>query len=208
MINELTDRYAVLGECVKDIESARDMLISAFRNGGKLLLCGNGGSAADCDHIVGELMKGFLKKRPLSEGLRKEMTANCPELDGKTLDGLQGALPAVSLPSFSALNSAFCNDAEPSLIYAQAVMGLGGKEDVLFCISTSGNSGNVVAAARTAKGLGIRVIALTGKGGGALAGIADVCIRVPESETYRVQELHLPVYHWLCAETEAEFFAE
>ena len=208
MLNELLNRYPQLAGCVDDIESARKALIDAYEKGGKVLLCGNGGSCADCDHIVGELMKGFLKRRPLSEAKKAEMKNNCDLVDDETLNKLQAALPAISLPSITALNSAFCNDVDPELIYAQSIIGLGTKGDVVICISTSGNSKNVYAAALTAKALGITVISLTGEGGGKLKPVSDVCICVPETETFKVQELHLPSYHYLCAAVEAEFFAE
>ncbi len=185
---------------------AEKALITAFKNGNKLLICGNGGSCADCEHIAGELMKGFLSKRPLSEEQKAEMKANCSEIEEKYLLLLQRAVPAISLPSFTALNTAFCNDVEPELVFAQCLMGLGKKDDILLCISTSGNSKNVVAAALTAKALGIKTIGLTGKTGGKLKSICDICICVPETDTFKVQELHLPVYHYLCARVEEEIF--
>ena len=206
MMNELIERYAVLAVCKEEITAARNILISCYKNGGKLLLCGNGGSCADCEHIAGELMKGFLKMRLLPDELKNEMEQNCPQLDGELLNRLQGGLPAISLTAFTALNSAFCNDVDPELVYAQPLMALAEKNDVLVAISTSGNSKNVVNAAKVAKGLGIKVVALTGASGGVLKELADVCIRVPETETFKVQELHLPVYHFLCAEIEKYFF--
>ena len=203
----LIERYPVLAVCMDDIKSAIETLISAYEKGGKLLLCGNGGSCADCEHISGELMKGFLKKRPLSEEKKHEMRANCPEIDEAVLESLQDALPAIPLTSLSALNTAFCNDVDPSLIYAQSVLALGKKGDVLIAMSTSGNSKNVFEAAKVAKALGLGVIALTGKSGGKLKGIADVCICAPEYETFKIQELHLPIYHYICAKIEESFFA-
>ncbi|MBR4909916.1 MAG: SIS domain-containing protein, partial [Clostridia bacterium] len=170
------------------------------------LLCGNGGSAADCEHIVGELMKGFLSKRRLSEELKQSMIKNAGYINKDWLEKLQGGLPAISLTSAAALNSAFCNDVDPELVYAQQLMGLGDDRDVLLCISTSGNSKNVCAAATVGKALGIKVIGLTGKSGGKLKEIADICICAPETETYKVQELHLPIYHYICAEAEKHFF--
>ena len=136
------------------------------------------------------------------------MHAKCPELDDQTLSHLQCGLPALSLCSLTALNTAFCNDVDPNLIYAQGVLGMGASGDVLICMSTSGNAPNVAHAAQVAKALGITVIGLTGANGGKLRQIADVCICVPETKTFQVQELHLPVYHYLCAATEAHFFAE
>ena len=202
----LYERYETLKTQKESIENAKNAIIKSFESGGKLLLCGNGGSCADCEHIVGELMKGFMSKRPLSEEQKREMLDNAGFIDEKWLDELQGALPAISLTSASALNTAFCNDVNPELIYAQQLMGLAKKEDMLFCISTSGNSKNVCAAATVGKALGITVIGLTGKSGGKLKEIADICICAPETETYKVQELHLPVYHYLCTEVEKHFF--
>lgn len=206
MLNELLKRYPCLESASEDILKAENALINGFKNGNKLLLCGNGGSCADCEHIVGELMKGFLSKRPLTESQKAEMKANCPEMDENYLSLLQRAVPAISLPSFTALNTAFCNDVEPELIFAQSLMGLGAKGDMLMAISTSGNSKNVVAAALTAKALGLKTIGLTGKSGGKLKSICDICICVPETETFKVQELHLPVYHYLCAKVEEIVF--
>ena len=206
MINELINRYPVLAVCRKDIESALIAMIECYENGGKILLCGNGGSCADCDHIVGELMKGFLKSRRLDNTKKAEMTARYPALDASLLSGLQCGLPAISLASLTALNTAFCNDEAPELIYAQAVLGLATEKDILIGISTSGNAKNVNSAAAVAKGLGVKVISMTGASGGALSDISDVCIRVPETETFKVQELHLPVYHCLCAAVEKHFF--
>lgn len=206
MINELIKRYPALIECREDIRNAIEIIEKAYSKGNKLLLCGNGGSCADCEHISGELMKGFLGKRPLSPEKRNEMKKNCPELEDSILDKLQGALPAIPLPSLTALGSAFCNDVDPSLVYAQEIMALGKSGDVLIAMSTSGNSENVVNAARVARALGLTVISLAGKSGGALGKISDVCVRVPEIETYKVQELHLPVYHCICAAVEEYFF--
>ena len=151
-------------------------------------------------------MKGFLKKRPLSSMQKEEMKHCAPILDDAMLGKLQNGLPAISLPSIAVLNSAFCNDIDPELIYAQSVMSMGKAGDVLIALSTSGNAKNVFAAAAVAKGLDLTVIALTGMDGGKLREISDICIRVPETETFKVQELHLPVYHYLCAATEQAFF--
>ena len=205
MLKELLARYPVLTACEKEIVAARDALISCYKNGGKVLLAGNGGSCADCDHIVGELMKGFLKKRPLSEEKKREMKA-AYAVDDAILSSLQVGLPAISLQSLTALNSAFCNDVDPELIYAQAVLGLGKAGDVLIALSTSGNAKNVAAAASVAKSIGMTVIGMTGAKGGRLRDMADYPIPVPETETFKVQELHLPVYHYLCAAVEAHFF--
>ena len=206
MIKNLIDRYPTLALCESDIENATSMIISCYENGGKLLLAGNGGSSADADHIVGELMKGFMKKRELTDSQKAEMKEKCQDISDETLAKLQNALPAISLSSFSALNTAFSNDVDADLVFAQGVFGLGKVNDVLIAISTSGNSKNVVEAAKVAKAIGVKVIALTGKSGGVLKNLADITIAVPESETYKVQELHLPVYHSICAEIESHFF--
>ena len=206
MINELIKRYPSLGAVKADIEAARDMIIGCYENGGKLLLSGNGGSSADCDHIVGELMKGFLLKRPIDGASKDKMRTASPSLSDKTLDSLQMGLPAISLTSISALNTAFANDVEPELIYAQSTFALGKAGDVLIAISTSGNAKNVCEAARVARAIGMKVVALTGKDGGELKHLSDVCIIAPECETYKIQEYHLPIYHYICAEVEKHFF--
>ena len=206
MFNELLKRYPALESCKEEIKNAAEAIIDCYENGGKVLLCGNGGSCADCDHIVGELMKGFLLRRPMGEEKENEMKKNFEKIDGEMLKKLQCGLPAISLPSITALNSAFCNDVDPELIYAQSLFALGKKGDILIGLSTSGNAKNVNAAAEVARGLGITVIGMTGEKGGRLRENADICIRVPENETFKIQELHLPVYHYLCAEVEAHFF--
>ena len=208
MLNELLNRYPPLCECKEDIEKARDAVIECYEKGGKLLLCGNGGSCADCEHIVGELMKGFLSKRPLSDKQKTEMKSRCALVDDSMLEKLQQGLPAIALPSLTALNSAFCNDVDPELIYAQPLMSLARENDILIGLSTSGNSANVFSAAKVAKALGIKVVGLTGKSGGKLKGVADICICAPQTETFKVQELHLPVYHYICAAVEQHFFGD
>ena len=205
MIKELIARYPTLEKCKNEILSARDMLIECYKNNGKVLCCGNGGSCADCEHIVGELMKGFLSLRALSDDKKAKMMENCPEVSDM-LDKLQDGLPAISLTSFTGLNTAFCNDVDADLVFAQSLLALGRENDVLIALSTSGNSKNVVNAVKVAKSLGIKVISLTGEGGGKLAELSDICIKAPEKETYKVQELHLPIYHYLCAEVEKYFF--
>ena len=206
MLNELLNRYPSLCDCKEEIEKAADAIITCYEKGGKVLLCGNGGSCADCEHIVGELMKGFLKKRPLSESQKAEMKSRCDLVDDELLSKLQGGLAAIAIPSITALNSAFCNDVDPELVYAQPIMSLAGKNDLLIGISTSGNSKNVFGAVKVAKALGIKVIGLTGKKGGKLKETADICICAPETETFKIQELHLPIYHYLCAAVEEHFF--
>lgn len=161
MIDLCIQRYPVLAICRDDIQAATDRLIACFENGGKLLICGNGGSSADAEHIAGELMKGFLKKRPILQEKRFGMCANVPQMID-LLDNLQEGLPAIPMPSLTGLNSAYCNDVDPSMIYAQSVLALAKPEDILLGISTSGNSKNVVNAAMTAKSLGVTVLTLTG----------------------------------------------
>ncbi|MBQ7376392.1 MAG: SIS domain-containing protein [Clostridia bacterium] len=204
----LIERYPALAVCESEIKRAIEEIIECYEKGGKLLLCGNGGSCADCDHIVGELMKGFLKKRPLDESKKAEMREKCAELDDATLSKLQSGLGAISLPSITALGSAFNNDVDPELTYAQATLALGKAGDVFIGLSTSGNAKNVAAAARVAKGLGMTVIGMSGERGGRLAALSDIAIRVPESETFKIQELHLPVYHAICAEVEEYFYSK
>ncbi len=192
----LYERYPALKVCMDDISAALELMIDTYRSGGKILVCGNGGSAADSDHIVGELMKGFLLKREVADERIP------PHIRGN----LQGSLPAISLPSQSAILSAFINDVVPDMMYAQLVYGYANPQDLVIGISTSGNSANVVNAVETAKAMGINTIAMTGHNGGKLGDIATVTIRVPSDETYKIQEYHLPVYHYLCAQTEKEIF--
>ena len=205
MVELCVKRYPQLDVCREDILRAIETVIACYETGGKVLICGNGGSSADSEHISGELMKGFLKKRPLSGKRRAEMLKNMPQA-AELLESLQEGLAAIPLPSFMSLNSAFGNDVDPSMIYAQGVLALAKPGDILLSITTSGNSQNVVNASLIAKALGVTVIALTGETGGKIKCIADVCIRVPASETYQVQELHLPVYHTICAAVEEHFY--
>ncbi len=201
-------RKAELEPCASDIRAAFIVLETSFRSGGRLLVCGNGGSAADADHIVGELMKGFLLRRPILQ-LEREALLRSSALHGPRLaDSLQRALPAISLCGAPAFSSAFANDVAADLVYAQAVHALGRKGDVLLALSTSGDSRNVVYAAVAARASGLGTIALTGRGGGELAQACDVAVRAPAHETFLVQELHLPVFHVLCAMLEEEFFGQ
>lgn len=207
-VEDVLRRYPTLAVCEEAITTAIQAVAACYENGGKLLLCGNGGSCADSDHIAGELLKGFLKKRPLSAEQVEAMQMACPELEPDLLEKLQGGLPAIPLTAMAALFTAFCNDVDPELVFAQQVLALGRTGDVLIGISTSGNAKNVAAAAKVAKGLGMTVIGLTGRNGGTLRELSDICICVPETETYKVQELHLPVYHCLCAAVEEHFFKQ
>ena len=202
----LYERYPQLICCRDAIESAIKMMTETFRNGGKLLACGNGGSCADCDHIVGELMKSFMFKRKVDAAFRCKLAEIASNNDEYYVNNLEGALPAISLPSQSALISAFANDVDPELVFAQMVYGYGRPGDILICLSTSGNSKNIVAAARVAKAKGVYTLTLTGSKNSSLSEMCDTTIRVPEIETYEIQELHLPVYHYLCAKLEKAFF--
>lgn len=194
----LYDRYPELQACKEDIEKASLLLIDTYRRGGKVLVCGNGGSAADSEHIVGELMKGFLLERPVSdERIPERLRCN-----------LQGSLPAISLPSQCAILSAFANDVEPEMMYAQLVYGYAKENDLVIGLSTSGNSKNIVNAIEVARCLGAKTLSMTGSKESKLSDLSDVTICVPATETYQVQEYHLPVYHYLCAEVEKTFFEE
>lgn len=206
MLNTLIERYPILEKNKEDIKKAYELLEQSFACGGKLLTAGNGGSAADAEHIVGELMKGFIKRRPVSEELAAALKAADPERGAVLAEKLQGGLPAISLTNHAALTTAFANDVDGTLAYAQQVNGYGKPGDVFLGISTSGNAENVTYAAVTAKAKGLKVLALTGKDGGKLKKIADVSIIVPEQETYKIQELHLPIYHALCLMLEERFY--
>lgn len=198
-IEDLFVRYPALVPCKNDVCAAFETLVDSFRAGGKTLVCGNGGSAADAEHICGELLKKFKKHRPVLPDIASRLR---PELVAK----LEGSLPAVSLVSMSGIVTAFANDVAWETAFAQLVLGLAREGDVLIALSTSGNSANCVAAAEVMKAKGGRSIALTGAKESRLSEVCDVAIRVPETETYKVQELHLPVYHALCAAVEDELF--
>lgn len=204
----LLERYPVLRPCEKELGSALDLLVTAYQAGNKLLVCGNGGSAADSEHMVAELMKGFLKRRPIPSSHLAQLEA-ADGANGKAIGSrLQGALAAISLASPLSLTSAIANDVDFEMIFAQQVYGLGRPGDVLLGISTSGNSKNVANAVIVAKARGLRTIVLTGRSGGALAPLADTAIMVPADDIAEIQELHLPVYHWLSTELEEIFFPE
>lgn len=203
VLRSLVDRYPGMASCEVKVCEAVDLIVDAFRSGGKLLACGNGGSAADSEHVVGELMKSFRFRRPVDDGfLAAYRKANGEEAPA----WLEGALPAISLVSQVALSTAFGNDEASVGVFAQQVYGYGKPGDVLLAVSTSGGSANVVEAAKVARAKGVRVIGLTGSRESMLSRLSDVCVRVPREETLQVQELHLPVYHCLCAAVEAELF--
>ena len=199
-IEELINRYPALKICEDSIIESTQLLIKCFANKKKLLCCGNGGSAADCEHIVGELMKGFILPRKISLELKTN-------IDDEVLSSsLQYGLPSISLVSQVGLSTAFINDQLPAAVFAQQVLGYGVKGDVLLCISTSGNSLNCVYAAKVAKALGLYVISLTGQKDSKLCDLSDITIKVPAVETFKIQEYHLPVYHAMCLALENEFF--
>lgn len=201
-MTDLISRYPALSELKEDISRCIELITDSYRSGGKLLLCGNGGSASDCEHIVGELMKGFMSRRPLSDD-EKNSFGDCNRY---IADNLQDALPAISLVSQSSVLTAFNNDVDADLVYAQLTYGYGKKGDVLLGITTSGNSKNIINAVIAAKARGMITIGLTGKNKCKLDGLCDVVIHAPETETYKVQEYHLPIYHYICAELERRFF--
>jgi D-sedoheptulose 7-phosphate isomerase len=202
----LIERYPALSVCKDDINTAFEYIKESYEKGGKLLIAGNGGSAADSEHIVGELMKGFKRPRKLKEVERNTLINIDEELGTVLADNLQGSLPAIALDGHPALTTAYMNDCEPLLCFAQQVNGYGKKDDVFLGISTSGNSKNILYAAIVAKAKGIKVVGLTGQKDSKLKALADVTIQVPQTETYMIQELHLPVYHCLCLMLEDYFF--
>ena len=198
-IDQLCERLPVIKVCKEAIRQSTEALINAFQSGNKLLLCGNGGSAADCEHIAGELVKRFSNPRPLSRELAQSLGADLSQ-------NLHGALPALSLPSMIGFHTAFANDDNPEYAFAQQVLAFGKTGDILLAISTSGNSKNLIHAVHTAKSLGLKTTTLTGESGGLLAPLCDFAIQVPASETPRVQELHLPIYHAICTMVEDTLF--
>lgn len=217
-INELIERRSYLKEIRNNIEDAYGIICDSYHKGGKVLICGNGGSSSDSAHIMGELMKGFKKKRQISDNIYKNLEKVVTEFTKKNNcdDGieklkemqevLEQGLPTVDITSFSALNTAFSNDKNADYIYANAVLGLGKENDILIAISTSGNAKNVINACLVAKTLGMKVIVLSGKDGGKLKNISDVNIIVPMDETYLIQEEHIAIYHALCLDVEETFF--
>ncbi|MDF3130828.1 SIS domain-containing protein [Kiritimatiellaeota bacterium B1221] len=200
-IELLLSNYPQLESCVPEILAAYDVLREAYAAGNKLLLCGNGGSASDADHISGELLKGFQSKRPLTSAQRDAF-------GDEISDHLQQSLPAIPLTAFNALSTAYTNDVSAEYIYAQLTLGLGNPGDVILGISTSGNAVNVGHALKVAKGKGMKTLGLSGESGGAMKALCDICICVPSTETFRIQEYHLPIYHVLCLMVEDHFFVK
>lgn len=206
ILEEMIARYPALAGVRGNVEAAFETVKACFARGGRLYLCGNGGSSSDCEHIAGELIKSFKKKRPLEKTFAQNLS-NMGDEGADMLRDLEGGLPAISLCGHPGLTSAFSNDKNPSLVFAQQLSVFGRAGDVLLTLSTSGNSRNCVYAAIAARAMGIKVVFLGGGNGGKLKEQADVSVVVPETETFKVQELHLPVYHALCAMLESEFFA-
>lgn len=207
LFTDLIKRYPILSSVSDSILKAFELLCSSVKAGGKILVCGNGGSAADSEHIVGELMKGFLQKRPLRES-DATLFKNMPNAE-YLINNLQGAIPAISLVSQSALMTAFANDVAADMVFAQQVYVYSkNSSDILIALSTSGNSKNIVNAAAVSKAIGINSICICGSEKGKLNDICSVTINIPERETYKVQELTLPIYHTLCAMLEYKFFVE
>lgn len=205
-LNLLIERYPVLDVCRDDIIKAYLLLEECYENDCKLMIAGNGGSAADAEHIAGELMKRFKTPRPVGDDFAKRLMEIDPERGAHLAQNLEKSLMAVPLVAHEALTTAYINDVDGHGIFAQQLFGFGRKGDVFLGISTSGNSQNIMSATVVARALGIKVIGLTGLSGGELATVSDVCIQVPETETYMIQELHLPVYHCLCLMLEEHFF--
>ncbi|QGY47018.1 SIS domain-containing protein [Maribellus comscasis] len=206
ILQQLLKRYSNLATLEKSIIAAVEIIIDSYKNGGKVLVCGNGGSCSDADHIVGELMKSFEGHRPLDSEFQKRLSALSPERGKELASKLQQGLPAISLTVHNALITAVANDISGELIFAQQITGLGNEGDILMGLSTSGNSQNVVDAFLVAKAKGLKTIGFTGDTGGKLKDLSDVLLNVPEKRTAYVQELHLPVYHAICMMIEEEVF--
>ena len=207
ILEELIDRYPKLSEQKDNIWNSFELLKNTYENGNKLLVAGNGGSGSDSNHIVGELMKSFEKKRKIPAEIYEKIKSN-KKYGNELADSLEGALRAISLNNHESLNTAFLNDVNPCATFSQQIIGYGDKNDVFLGISTSGNSKNIVMAAITAKAMGLKVIALTGNKSSDLEELADITIKAPETRTFKVQEYHLPIYHCLCLMLEDYFFSE
>lgn len=207
-IAELIERYPCLSVCEKDIREAANKIIASYKKGGKLMVAGNGGSAADSDHITGELLKSFVKKRTPEASFIEKLKKIDADTGAYLADKLQGSLPAIALTNNSALMTASLNDVDGNVMFAQQLNGFGQKGDIFLGISTSGNSADIVYATVVAKAKGLVTVALTGRDGGKLKNLADISIIVPQKETFKIQELHLPVYHALCLTIEEYFWKE
>lgn len=205
-IDDLIKRYPVLAQCKDSINAAYKLMEESYSSGGKVLIAGNGGSAADSEHMAGELMKRFSKSRPISDDFKEKLISIDAEIGEELSKNLEGTLRAIPLVAHEAMSTAYINDVDGYGVFAQQLFGFGDEGDVFIGISTSGNSKNIINAAIVAKAMGIKVLGLTGQGGGRLAELADVVVRVPEKETYKIQELHLPIYHCWCLMLEDYFF--
>ena len=205
-IDDLIKRYPVLAQCKDSINAAYKLMEESYSSGGKVLIAGNGGSAADSEHMAGELMKRFSKSRPISDDFKEKLISIDAEIGEELSKNLEGTLRAIPLVAHEAMSTAYINDVDGYGVFAQQLFGFGDEGDVFIGISTSGNSKNIINAAIVAKAMGIKVLGLTGQGGGRLAELADVVVRVPEKETYKIQELLLPIYHCWCLMLEDYFF--
>ncbi len=206
----LLEKYPTLESCIESINTCVQTIISAYRSGSKVLIAGNGGSASDSEHIAGELLKSFVKKRPINKNIANSImnTTENKQMAEYIISNLEMPLEAIALTSHPSLNTAFINDKEPYLVFAQQMLAFGKNGDVFIAISTSGNAKNIILAANVAKALGVKIVSLTGEDGGKLAKMSDIAIKAPATETYKIQEYHLPIYHHICLEVEAAFFPE
>lgn len=205
-VEVLLERYPALEGMREQLVDAIERLVQCAEKGGKILVCGNGGSAADSLHIVGELMKSFVLKRRIAPELQAALKAQWGDQADYYIENLEGPIPAISLVNEVSLITAYSNDKAPDLAFAQQVLGHGRPGDILLAISTSGNSANVLHAARVARTLGLEVVSMTGEGGGKLKDLSDTLLAVPSRVTYQIQEYHLPIYHAICLALEAQFF--
>ncbi|SKC34998.1 D-sedoheptulose 7-phosphate isomerase [[Eubacterium] yurii] len=208
IIDNLIERYPTLDICKQDILLSVEMLINCYQNKNKLLICGNGGSASDSQHIAGELMKSFRLKRKIPIEIQEQIEDKFPQNSQYYIENLEEPLTAISLVGETSLITAYSNDKAPDLIFAQQVYGLSNAGDILLAISTSGNSKNVLYACEIAQIKDMKIIGLTGQSGGKMSNICDILIKTPEIETYKIQEYHLPIYHTICLALEEEFFGE
>lgn len=208
MLSKLLDRYPSLKDTMPEIKLAIKAIIETYKNNGKILLAGNGGSASDCEHMAGELMKSFVRKRKIDKTLTNKLIEIDPQNGEYIANTLESPLKAVALTSHPSLTTAYSNDRDPYLVFAQQLLGFGNNGDIFIGFSTSGNSKNILYATTLAKAMGITIIAMTGKNGGKLALESDIVIKAPSNETYRIQEYHLPIYHAICIEVEKYFFTE
>jgi len=205
-LQQLITRYPQLTGSKENIYSVFEIIKECYKKGGKLLIAGNGGSASDAEHIAGELMKSFIKKRQLPDSFISEIKKTDSDISTYLIQRLQPGLPAIALSGHASLNTACINDIDGDITFAQQVYCYGNENDVILGISTSGNANNVLYACAVAKAKNLKITGLTGESGGKLKNYCDVCVRVPETETYKIQELHLPIYHVICMMLEDYFF--